>query len=324
MNAMELQKIQERVAQQGGEHLGTLLWWSLENNHIHYSALVGLAQQHGLPEKYLPNPVKPANAFRRAWRTANRKLEKGLMLRQIAESDETIAVGLVRETADRVAVDLDYAVMGKVVFNKQHEIITVSGQGVEDIQKLYQHHLALTTQDIRFMLLQFVREAGVSLRQRGGTYFIPASWQTSLNALGRVVENAGSNMVYQLPIYDTEQVKGTLSDVARRSLDDEIRALREELEGFDEKTRQSTLERRMSRFEELRSRVKMFSGVLSFKAEDLSDKLEELHNGLRKRLGLPGDEDAKAFEEEEVPVEVETRPVELPQQSFQIDEEAGF
>jgi hypothetical protein len=117
------------------------------------------------------------------------------------------------------------------------------------------------------------------------------------------VSKVGHNTVYQLPIYDAPLVRNTLSDVARASLDDEIRALQEELDGFDDKTRQSTMERRLNRFDELRSRVALFAGVLSFKADDLQKKLEQANRDLRVMLGL---EAPPALEEmdEELPVAV--------------------
>lgn len=289
MNVAELQKVQSEILAQGGSHLGTLLWWSLSNNRVHHAALEDLARNHGLDPKYLPSPVKPVNAFRRAWRHANTRLSQGLMLRQIADTNDSIVVGLVEERANTAVMDLNYTTQAKITFDKLTE--SLSCYALHDIyakvSELYQHHLAHTTQDIRFILSAFVRESGVSLRQQGGTYFIPASSQATLDALSAVVKEAGSNQVFQLPIYDSPQVKSTLTTVARETLDEEICSLRDELESFDDKTRDSTLEKRIARFDELRSRVALFSGVLSFSADGLSTKITDVQNALRAKLGLP-------------------------------------
>ena len=60
-----LKEIQDRIGQQVGHRLGTLLWWSLNGNRIEHDKLEELARQHGLDEKFLPTPIKPAGAFRR-------------------------------------------------------------------------------------------------------------------------------------------------------------------------------------------------------------------------------------------------------------------
>jgi hypothetical protein len=80
-----------------------------------------------------------------------------------------------------------------------------------------------------------------------------------------------------------------MRDIANRSLDDEIRVLEQELAGFDpDSVRVSTLERRVEAFDALRPRVQLFSGVLSFKAEAMLDRIAHLQAGLRGQLGARG------------------------------------
>jgi len=289
MNFHELQESQHNVGLHGGSHLGTLLWWSLNNSRIHHAALEDLARKYGLDSRYLPSPVKPVGAFRRAWRHASTRLEPGFMLRQIADTNDSIVVGLVEERADNAVLDLNYTTQARISFDKVSGTLKCDCQHVtfSKVLELYQHHLAHTTQDVRFILSAFVRESGVSLRQHGGTYFIPSKCRATLDAVSCVVSECGQNVVYQLPIFDSPQVKSTLTNVTLDSLDNEILALRAELEGFDDKTRDSTMEKRLSRFDELRSRVALFSGVLSFSADDLNTKIDTVQKGLRAKLGLP-------------------------------------
>ena len=128
--------IQTNLAHQGGQRLGSLLWWALNGNRIGHDALEALAQRHNLPDKYLPRPVKPPSAFRRAWRHASTNLDGGLMLRQIADTADSIVIGIVKESPDQQALDLDYNVQ------------------------------AHTTADIHTMITNFIHEAGVSKASR--------------------------------------------------------------------------------------------------------------------------------------------------------------
>ncbi len=287
MNFAKVHDAQSKLAKAGGNQLGSLLWWSLNGNRIEHDKLADLAGRHGLDAKYLPSEIKPTQAFRRAWRHASTKLPKGLMLRPIAESSDLVTVGLVRERANEAARDLEYDLLTRVTFDKVANRISyeAENQVTADIQRLYLHHMAHTTEDIRSILTAFLSEAGVSLRDSGGVNFIPASHQATLDALCSVVEAAGRNTTFLLPIVDTPEGKKTLRSVAKRTLDDEIQQLQQELGKFNpEKVRQSTLERKLEGFEDLRARVSLFSRVLSFKADSLTKKISGIQATLRQQL----------------------------------------
>ena len=284
-----LRAAQGRMAEAGGEPLGSLLWWSLNGNRIEHDQLLNLASQFGLPERHLPKEIKPTQAFRRGWRHASTKLVDGQMLRPIAETTDEVVVGLVQESVDEKTRELEYGLLNRITFDKHAAAITSEREGIvtESIRTLFRHHLAHTSKDIRSMLTSFLSEAGVSLRESGGVYYVPANYQDTLEALCSVVEGAGNNSTFQLPIVDTPAGRSALRTVAQRNLDDEVRQLQEELERFDDdKVRSSTLERKLEAFGDLRSRVDLFARVLSFKADDLRSKIGVTQAALRARLGV--------------------------------------
>ncbi|MBI2375121.1 MAG: hypothetical protein HYV07_14080 [Deltaproteobacteria bacterium] len=211
------------------------------------------------------------------------------MLRMIAEGDE-IVVGLVREKPDQSRRELDYDLVTRIVFDKTSGAITsdVQHDVVEQIRELYRHHSAHTSEDVRSMMTSFLTEAGVTLRDSGGVYFVPSTHSSQLDALCRVVQEIGPhNKTFVLPIVDTPAAQATLREVTQSSLDDEVRALEEELKAFDpEKVRSSTLERRLVAFEDLKARVGLFANVLSFKADGLHSRLTAINTEVRRSLGL--------------------------------------
>jgi hypothetical protein len=79
------------------------------------------------------------------------------------------------------------------------------------------------TDDIRRMMANFLGTAGVGLRQSGGVYFVPAKYQTVLDALCDVVGAVGQNQTYQLRVIDTPESRRTLVDVTQKGLAPEIR-----------------------------------------------------------------------------------------------------
>jgi hypothetical protein len=273
----------------GAQELGHLLWWTLNGTRIQHNELTAAAERHGLAVKLLPTEIKPVQAFRRAWRHATSKLSEGLMLRPIAETEHEIVVGLVREKPNEARRDLDYDVIARIAFDRSRVKISADVEHgvVEQIRYLYRHHLAHTTEDIRTMMTSFLSEAGVSLRDSGGVYFVPAAHSGQLEALCRVVEEVGHNRTFRLPIIDTLATRTTLREVTERSLDHEVRELEEELAGFDfEKVRDSTLERRLEMFEQLRNRAALFAGLLSFKADGLNQRIAAMSVQLRRHLAI--------------------------------------
>lgn len=289
MTFQRLRSAQDRLADAGGRPLGSLLWWSLNGNRIGHDKLEHLAAQHQLPARHLPNPIKPTQAFRRAWRHTASKLANGQMLRPIADTADEVVIGLVQEVPDEITRDLDYDVLARITFDKHAAAITSDRETIvaESLKQMYRHHLAHTTADVRSILTSFLGESGVSLREHGGVYFVPADRQRTLDALCAVVEAAGNNRTFQLPIVDTPEGKATLRSVAERTLDDEVRQLQEQLDRFDDdKVRDSTLERKLEAFEDLRRRTVMFGRVLSFKADDLNKRISVVQASLRQRLGI--------------------------------------
>lgn len=301
MNLNAIITAQERAVDAGGERLGDLCWWALNGATITHVDLVTLADKHGLDHRYLPGEVKPSTAFRRAWRSAARRLPAGHMLREIADTPDELVVGLVEERPDADALDLDYRVIVRLTWSKTHESISADrGHDVVDqVRALYRAHLDHGADDVRAMLTGFVREAGLSIRESGGVYVVPPARSATLRALAGVVGDIGANRVFTLPIVDHEGARDTLAEMARATLDDEIRAVEEELEAFaasDAETRESTLARRVEKFDALRARVGLFAATLSFKADALSERIARLQGGLRQQLGMPTPEPASADE----------------------------
>lgn len=138
------------------------------------------------------------------------------------------------------------------------------------------------------MLLSFVGETAVSLRERGGVYFVPFPYHQQLKAMVATIEGVGDNSLYQLPLYDSPQTQHVLNTVAIATLDEELKKLDTELQHFmgADKTRRATMLKRLDAFDRLRARVATFAGVLTFRADDLQEKVNALQTELQTHLGL--------------------------------------
>ncbi len=287
MNLQQITNAQLRLQAPNHQRLGTLTWWTLNGNRIAHDELVALAEKHGLEQRLVPKALKPTQAFRRACRKAASRIEAGQMLRKIADTPEEIVIGLVEELPNAAERDLEYKVLARIAFHKGTQKVSADlpHETVEMIRNLYRRHFEHSSDDIRWMISSFLQEAGVSCRQSGGVFFVPEKFQETLDALSKVVEEIGDNRIYQLPIFDTEEARSSLQEVAQRTFDDELRALETALETYDpDSVRSSTLERKLEEFDALRNRVNLFTDVLNFKAEGMQKRVETIRSGLRQVL----------------------------------------
>jgi hypothetical protein len=186
-------------------------------------------------------------------------------------------------------LDLRYEVLARATFAKEPERIAVLEKHpiLDGLPALFEHFSAVTTEDVRAMVLAFVRKSGLSIRHSGGVYFIPPALSTTLDALSEVLRAIGQNTVWSLPIADLGDASATLGAIARDTLDAEIASVESELAAFDAsdvETRDSTLERRLKKFDELRGRTSLMAGALSFRSDALLEKLVALEHEVKRRL----------------------------------------
>ena len=76
--------------------LGNLVWFSVSDMEILRDDLVKLAMNVGLPEKYVPAPIRPSDAFRRATSEiggvlrSNEEITEVLMVREVLSAEERV------------------------------------------------------------------------------------------------------------------------------------------------------------------------------------------------------------------------------------------
>lgn len=56
--------------------IGNLVWWSIQEHHITRDQLKQKLLDSGLGEGWLPNEIRPADAFRRATKEVERRIQK--------------------------------------------------------------------------------------------------------------------------------------------------------------------------------------------------------------------------------------------------------
>ena len=120
--------------------------------------------------------------------------------------------------------------------------------------------------------------AAVTLRDHGGVYWVPSPYAETVRRLQGAIEKIGSSRVYLLPVHASADASKTLGEAAKVAIEDELAALKAEVEGFmaSPPDRPSTLVRRLDAFEGLQARANLYRDVLQVHVQDLEATLSGL------------------------------------------------
>src|SRR5690606_38538410 len=95
--------------------LGHLMWFSVGKQLVKSDDLLVKLQQAGLEETWLPNPIRPMDAFRRATKEIETRLNtsqagvfENYLVREVSIDEKQIQRNIVIETVDQSGKRLDY------------------------------------------------------------------------------------------------------------------------------------------------------------------------------------------------------------------------
>jgi len=222
------------IALKGGNNeniLGNLVWFSVSDLDILREDLVKLAQHASLPEKYVPAPIRPTDAFRRATSEVGGVINAGgdqttvLMVREVLSDEERVVRHLIKEVRDKKNVRLSYDQVGVIEFDRRAEAVT--GAAYEDsaksavakAKKLFDRYRDYYGADhIRRMLKAALDDCqAVGVRPSGGVYFVPRQYEKTAKALSSLIKTLPGNSVelHLVPLVDATEQRAMVEDKLR-------------------------------------------------------------------------------------------------------------
>jgi hypothetical protein len=265
-----------------GKHVGDIIWWQLANARIQRSLLESVWSNAGLSAAWLPEPPTPEKALRTAVRESQVGQHEHLV-RLGKEDENELVFAVLLETRDgtgnvsvtqeaRVRLDR-HAPSHLDSDHPGHELVAAISSAYD---RLLTTH---TPDDVRRALLKTLTAcAAVTLRDHGGVYWVPAPYAETLRQMKEAVSHIGASRIDVVPIHASPEANAALGNAARASLDEEISALRTEIDGFlaEPPERASTLTRRLEAFEGLRAKARLYHTVLEVQVQDLEAALNKL------------------------------------------------
>lgn len=280
--------------------LGHILFLSMDEVKIHKDDLGDLFKKHQISSSFLPNEIKPHDAYRRATSraqgaiefTVNGKIQKArLLVRETRKDDNIVVRNLVRELLDEANADANYATVGKLTFDRKTEALNISWDTsylgeydykkvLEDTQDLYnewtQYHTRDTVRNIMNRVIKSMHP--VSITSGGRAQFIPKVNQDLLYSVKAVVEELPSKSLAEvIPMIDTADQRSLLTKNLEKEVLYEVDKL---LEDFSQvlngsTVRKSTVKRYAAMVVELQSKTQEYEGLLQSKMGVLNQQLAQ-------------------------------------------------
>ncbi|WP_242334585.1 DUF6744 family protein [Anaeromyxobacter sp. SG66] len=274
---------------QGGQHLGDLIWWTLAEARIDRSTLEKIWAGAQLAPEHLPDPPTAEKALKAAVREAAVG-QPDRLIRLGKEDEAEIVFAVVRETKHADG-SVTYQQETRIVLDRKAESVSsdiaahdLAGVITTRFGELRSTH---TPDDVRRAMMKTLDAcAAVTLRDHGGVYWVPAPYAELVRRLQTAIEKIGSSRVYLLPVHASADANRTLGDAAKLAIEDELAALKTEVEGFmaSPPDRPSTLVRRLDAFEALKMKAALYRDVLQVRVQDLEKTLEDLTGSVEHLL----------------------------------------
>lgn len=279
----------KHVLSSAGQHLGDLVFWSLSDAEIQRSALEALWANAGLSADLLPEAPTAEKALKVAVRECAVGHPEHLL--RLGKEDVTELVFAVVHEQRQGDGSLVYDQQAKIRLDRVNEQLTSDDSTHEivvAVRSAFERlRLTHTADDIRRAVVKTLRSfSAVTLREGGGIYWVPRPHADQLRHLQHAIEQIGSSAFYLLPIHESGDASRTLGDVAKASVEEELAALKREIEGFvvTPPERSSTLIRRLESFDALRAKAALYRDILHVQVIDLDAQLASLTTSVENLL----------------------------------------
>lgn len=283
------------VAVQGEEAIetaGAITYWSLEGETV-LRALRDALMIEGIDGRLLPSGPTMQEALARGAKAScvdNRQL-----IRPLKRGAWAFVQELVADDADGSRLEHQQLLTGctRMVDNadgtkrEAYDVrVSAGAERTEVMDQLVEQIVSeaerqrgvLTAVDVSWWLVYVAKQLhAVSLRDRGGVYFVPRDVLPTWRAVARVLAEETGHKVFEIPAVKTDEAVEAILTAVRQTLSARFAEAEEYLAGKLSNKGLNALERGL---DETRAYVEHYVGLLGQALPDLTDKLENIKGAL--------------------------------------------
>lgn len=237
--------------------LGYITWYTLYQPDVTHDRIEQLVNDHNLDKHLLPPKPRVVDAFKRACRyTEKTKIRlpgtdniAKVMVPRVAQTPDEVERQMVVQIADPEGRTLSYDIVAKLLFNREHNTLTIDPIENYDLQWLVDERVNKFQQEFKYalehidhqVLRRIIREEfdfmnALIVRSGGGVYFIPKDRYDrllGLQMLFSVFDNG--SVLHSLPLLDSTDQRNMVKSAFETAVHDQaikaITDLKESLKG---------------------------------------------------------------------------------------------
>ncbi|MFS0783461.1 DUF6744 family protein [Bacillus sp. 1P06AnD] len=216
--------------------IGYLTWYSVGDDLYNREDLRKNMLQNEVEEHYLPNPIRSADAFRRATKAIETKRfreeetaeeYRNYIIRDVVSTRNKIQRNIVVETVNQKGERLDYDPEGaKLYFDKKSDMFTfdainpMAEELAEEAQRYFKcfltHHNGAS---VRACVVNYLNELSPTpVRPSGGVYFVPIQYAASLRNIVHFVMDLPRGESHMIPLVNDEDNRQMIKDKVKDNL----------------------------------------------------------------------------------------------------------
>jgi len=293
---------------QGLSYIGYFIWWQVSDQRIKQADLqaliekVGILDADGKPFKV--HEVLARSAFLKAVREVRGKYKnRGLLIQKIRKSSDEYVFGLVDEEVNEREQTLDYSHAATMKFHPDSGRLFCNSphRAFDLVKERYEEYTGyFNSDDVRDIILRIVRSShAVSVRQRGGFYFVPEAQRDLVDKLEALVGalpggdamdltkvgsgSANGSYLAIAPQVDEDRSKKAIYKAFMSSLHYRMNSFEKDLDE-DGLTQTHALRTRLDEFAEMKKEILFYSTAMQFEVEGVTDRLAGLTGKLTDKL----------------------------------------
>lgn len=278
------------------EILGWFCWWTIKNVAISRVDFQALLKSVGLDYNPRDTGINRSAFVKAVDKVRSAHKKEGKLIRKIKAKGDEYVYGLVNEHAD-AAEHLHYRHECTMRFYVKTGIMMCDNADHPSYQlvvKYYDYYLeTIDSDEARNVLLAMLHNTfAVTVRQRGGIYFIAAEFSTLLEKLEKLINGLGADCYLALaPQIDEERTKKSIYKAFVEGLTDRIAEFKEKLEGNMSDASHKYANRqhealcnRLEEYRTMKKEIEFYADALDFQAVNLREQLDGLGEQLQRKL----------------------------------------
>ena len=279
---------------EGHPLLGYVVCWSTaEHFKVKYDSFIKVLKDLDIPED-IANEIREKSAFTRAM---HNQRKKGVYAHKVVDDQNRTGMVLVKmKTINEQDLKVRGSDTTQATMDKKSKGVEITGEHSKEVKEDYEALKdCYTANQFRAAVIRFIFNhcEGISVRDRGGMYFIPSHKNEDFKKLEALFAKYPGNSLTVIPVVDGAVAKNSMMKTMTGDVEAEIENLKKDFENMKDDSSSRSVETRLEKYKKLRAKVENYEDLLAGTAVGLKEQLDKLSKAVVKKLKEDEEPEAK-------------------------------